>query len=152
MDADDECMDLLNQAWYLDDGALAENLPAVLQAMHIIEEMVPALGLYINFGTKCELFGSKGNASFPPAVKCSLLPHLDILGAPVGNYLHCSRFITDKCAESKKWLTSLVDVAGVDLQVAFTLLHVCGGFFKFVHLTRVTPSSFTSDDLHCSVL
>ena len=71
VDADDECMDLFYQAWYLDDGALAGNRPAVLRAMHIIEEMGPALGLYINF-TKCELFSSKGNASFPPAVKCSL--------------------------------------------------------------------------------
>eukprot|EP00731_Ephydatia_muelleri_P033046 Em0025g2a len=146
VDADDECMDLLYQAWYLDDGALAGNRPAVLRAMHIIEEMGPALDLYINF-TKCELFSSKGNASFPPAVKCSLLPNLDILGAPVGDYLHCSRFITDKCAESKKLLTSLVDVAGVDLQVAFTLLRMCGGFCKLVHLTRVTPPSLASDAL-----
>ncbi|KAL5478022.1 hypothetical protein EMCRGX_G024897 [Ephydatia muelleri] len=146
VDADDECMDLLCQAWYLDDGALAGNRPAVLRAMHIIEEMGPALGLYINF-TKCELFSSKGNASFPPAVKCSLLPNLDILGAPVGDYLHCSRFIADKCAESKKLLTSLVDVAGVDLQVAFTLLRMCGGFCKLVHLTRVTPPSLASDAL-----
>ena len=46
-DADD-------QAWYLDDDALAGNRPAVLRAMHIIEEIGPALGLYINV-TKCEL-------------------------------------------------------------------------------------------------
>eukprot|EP00731_Ephydatia_muelleri_P026672 Em0018g772a len=83
-----------------------------------------------------------------PAVMCFLLPNLDILGAPVGNYLHCSRCIADKCAESKKLLTSLVDVAGVDLQVAFTLLHMCGGgFCKLVHLTRVTPPSLASDAL-----
>ena len=63
--------------------------------MHIIEEMGPALGLHINF-VKCELFSSKGNTSFPPAVKFSLLPNMDILGAPVGDYLHCSKFIADK--------------------------------------------------------
>ena len=74
MDADEKCVDLLYQAWYL-------------------EEMGPALGLYINFA-KCEPFSSKGNTSFPPDVKFSFLPHLDILGAPVGYYLHCSRFIT----------------------------------------------------------
>eukprot|EP00731_Ephydatia_muelleri_P027925 Em0019g798a len=138
----------IEEHWHgtLDDGALAGNRPAVLRAMHIIEEMGPALGLYINF-TKCELFSSKSNASFPPAVKCSLLPNLDILGAPVGDYLHCSRFIADKCAESKKLLTSLVDVAGVDLQVAFTLLRMCGGFCKLVHLTWVTPPSLASDAL-----
>ena len=144
VDADDECMDLLYQASYLYDGALAGNRPAVLRAMHIIEEMGPALGLYINF-TKCELFSSKGNASFPPAVKCSFLPNLDILGAPVGDYLHCSRFIADKSAESKKLLTRLVEVAGVGLQVAFTLLRMCGGCCILVHLTRVTPPSLASD-------
>ena len=117
----------------------------MLQAVHIIEQMGPSLGLHINFA-KCELFSSKGNASFPPAVKCSLLPNLDILGAPVGDYLHCSRFIANKCAESKKLLSSLVDVAG-DLQVAFTLLRMCGGFCKMVHLTRVTPPSVASDAL-----
>ena len=146
MDADDECVDLLYQAWYLDDGVLAGDCPAVLRAMHIIEEMGPALGLHINFA-KCELFSSKGNTSFPPAVKVALLPNMDILGGPVGDYLHSSKFIADKCAESKKLLSSLVDVAGVDLQVASTLLPMCRGFCKMVHLTRVTPPSLASDAL-----
>ncbi|KAL5505619.1 hypothetical protein EMCRGX_G007083 [Ephydatia muelleri] len=75
----------LKEAYYLDDGALAGNRPAVLGAMHSIEEMGPALDLYSNF-SKCELFISKGNTSFPPAVKYSLLPNLDILGAPIGDY------------------------------------------------------------------
>ena len=52
-----------------------------------------------------------------------------------------------KCAESKNLLSSLVDVAGVDLQVAFTLLRMCGGFCKMVHITRVTPPSLASDAL-----
>ena len=146
VDADDECVDLLYQAWYLDDGVLAGDRPAVSRAMHIIEEMGSALGLHINFA-KCELFSSKGNTSFPPAVKFSLLPNMDILGAPVGDYLHCSKFIADKRAESKKLLSSLVDVAGVDLQVTFTLLRMCGGFCKMVHITRVTPPSLASDAL-----
>ena len=153
---DDECMDYLYQAWYLDDGALAGNRPAVLQAMciieetgpalaiHIIEEMGPALGLYINFA-KRELFSSKGNTSFPPAVKCQTLTFLVLLLEATYTVLY--RFIADKCAESKEWLTSLVDVAGVDLKVVFTLLRVCGGFCKLVHLTRVTPPSLASDDL-----
>ena len=109
VDADDDCVDLLCQAWYmyLNDGVLAGVHPAVVRAMHIIEEMGSALGLHINFA-KCELLSSKGNTSFPPAVKCSLLPNLDILGALVGDYLHCSKFIADKCAESKKLHQSLI--------------------------------------------
>ena len=45
VDADDECVDLLYQAWYLDDGVIAGDRPAVSRAMHIIEEMGSALGL-----------------------------------------------------------------------------------------------------------
>ena len=56
------------------------------------------------------------------------------------SYLNLSsRFIEDKYAESKQLLSSLVVVAEVDIQVAFTLLHMlqCGGL---CHLARVTPS------------
>ena len=37
-----------------------------------------------------------------------------ILGAPIGDYLHCSKFISGKCAESRRLLSGLVDVAAVD--------------------------------------
>ena len=123
VEADDECFDLLLQAWYLDDGALAGSRPAVLRALHLIEEMGPALGLHVNLA-KCELFSRKGNTFFPPDMRCSFLPNLDILG----DYLHCSKFIAGKCAESRKLLSGLVDVAAVDLQVAVTLLRMCGSY------------------------
>ncbi|KAL5496768.1 hypothetical protein EMCRGX_G013126 [Ephydatia muelleri] len=79
IDADDECFGLLLQAWYLDDGVLAGSHPAVLRAVHLLEELGPALGIHINL-TKCEFFGRTGNTSFPPSVRSSLLPNLDILG------------------------------------------------------------------------
>ena len=88
-----------------------------------------------------------GNASFPPTVKCSLLPNLDILGGPIGDYLYCSKFIADKCAESKKVLSGLSEVAEVDLHVAVTLLRMCGSFCRMVHIARVTPPSLVSDAL-----
>ena len=146
VEADDECFDLLLQAWYLDDGALAGSRPAVLRALPMIEEMGPALGLHVNLA-KCELFSRKRNTSFPPDVRCSLLPNLDILGAPIGDYLHCSKFIAGKCAESRKLLSGLVDVAAIDLQVAVTLLCLCGSFCRMVHIARVTPTSLASDAL-----
>ncbi|KAL5482191.1 hypothetical protein EMCRGX_G022486 [Ephydatia muelleri] len=43
IDADDECFGLLLQTWYLDDGVLAGSHPAVLQAVHLLEELGPAL-------------------------------------------------------------------------------------------------------------
>ena len=155
LDADEECAEILLQAWYLDDGALAGTHPAVLRALHVIEELGPAVNL-----AKCEMFSRQGNTSFPPEVRCSLLPNLDILGAPIGDYLHCSKFIAGRCAESRKLLSSLVDVAAVDLQVAVSLLRMCGSFCRMVHIARVTPPSLATDALrsfdeevkHCFVM
>eukprot|EP00731_Ephydatia_muelleri_P000360 Em0001g360a len=48
LDADEECAEILLQAWYLDDGALAGTRSAVLHALHVIEELGPALGLHVN--------------------------------------------------------------------------------------------------------
>ena len=146
LNANEECAEILLQAWYLDDGALAGTRSAVLSALHVIEEMGSALGLHVNLA-KCEMFSRQGNTSFPPEVRCSLLPNLDILGAPIGDYLHCSKFIAGRCAESRKLLSGLVDVAAVDLQVAVSLLRMCGSFCSMVHIARVTPPSLASDGL-----
>ena len=77
LDADEECAEILLQAWYLDSGALAGTRSAVLRALHLIEELSPALGLHVNLA-KCS---RRGNTSFPPE---SLLPNLYIIGAPIG--------------------------------------------------------------------
>ena len=61
---------------------------------------------------------------------------LDILGAPIGDFVHCSRFIAEKCAMPKILLKALVDVSTVDLHVAFSLLRMCGSYCKLVHLAE----------------
>ena len=61
---------------YLDD---VSKRYAVLCALHLIEELGPHIGIAINF-SKCEVFSPQGNHLFPPAVKSSLLPYLEILG------------------------------------------------------------------------
>ena len=146
IDADNGCLDLLLQAWYLDDGVLAGSRPAVLQAVHLLDKLVPALGIHINL-TKCEFFGRMGNTSFPPSVRSSLLPNLDILGAPIGNYLHCTHFISEKISQAKGLLSALVEVAAADLHMATSLLRICGSFCKLVHLARTTPPSTYNDSL-----
>ena len=40
-----------------------------------------------------------------------------------------------------------MDVAAVDLQVAVSLLRMCGSFFRMVHIARVTPPSLATDAL-----
>ena len=61
--------------------------------------------------------------------------------------MHYSKFIVGKCAGSSKLLSVLSDVAAVDLQVAVTLLHMCGSFCRMVHIARANPPSLTTDAL-----
>ncbi|KAL5500176.1 hypothetical protein EMCRGX_G011690 [Ephydatia muelleri] len=82
IDADDECLQLLLQAWYLEDGVLAGKRSAVLRALNLIEELGLHIGLVINF-SKCKDFNPQGSHLFPPAVKSSLSPNLEILGVPI---------------------------------------------------------------------
>ena len=46
IDADDECLHLILQARYLDDGVLAGPKQAVLHALSIIEDLGPSLGIF----------------------------------------------------------------------------------------------------------
>ena len=56
------------------------------------------------------------------------MPNLDILGAPIGDYLHCTHFISGKISQAKGLLSALVEVAAADLHVATFLLRICGSF------------------------
>ncbi|KAL5517642.1 hypothetical protein EMCRGX_G003228 [Ephydatia muelleri] len=140
IDADDDCIQVLFQAWYLDDEVLTGRRSAVLWALSLIEDLGPSLGTHINLA-KCELFSHFGYSMFPPAVKFSHHPNLEILGALIGDYLYCSKFIAGKCADARKLLSSMVDVATVDPHVALSLLPLCGSYCRLVHLARATPSS-----------
>ncbi|KAL5509138.1 hypothetical protein EMCRGX_G004448 [Ephydatia muelleri] len=73
--------------------------------------------------------------------------NMDILGVPIGDCVHCSRFIAEKCATPKTLLKALVDVSAVDLHVAFSILRMCGSYCKLVHLARATPPSHCADYL-----
>eukprot|EP00731_Ephydatia_muelleri_P016679 Em0009g1103a len=76
IDADDGCLNLILQTWYLDDGVLAV-----------------------------------------------------------------------RCAQAKKLLSVLLEMADSDLHVATSLLRICGGFCKLVHISRTTPTSPSSEAL-----
>eukprot|EP00731_Ephydatia_muelleri_P011702 Em0006g596a len=146
LEADDGCFNLLLNLWYLDDGVLAGDRSAVSRALNIIEELGPHLGLHINL-PKCELFSRNDNSLFPPDVKSSLSPNLDVLGVPIGDYIHCSQFISERCAQSKALLSAITDVSVVDLHVSLSLLRICGSYSKLVHLARATPPSLCIDSL-----
>eukprot|EP00731_Ephydatia_muelleri_P021465 Em0014g56a len=140
IEADDDCINLSFNAWYLDDGILVGERSAVVRALHLIEELGPHLGLFINY-PKCEVFSRNGISLFPALVKSSILPNLEILGAPIGDIVH-SRFFAEKHNNFK-----VSDVAAVDLHVAISLLRMCGGYCKLVHLARTTPINLCEDSL-----
>ena len=80
-------------------------------------------------------------------MKSSISPNLEIYGVPIGDCLHCSHFIVEKCSEAKVLLSALVDVAAADLHVAASLLRICGSYCKLVHLARTTPPSLSFESL-----
>lgn len=91
---------------------------AALRALSIIEDLGPSMGIFINL-SKCELFSHSDISMFPHVIKASHVPHLDILGTPIGDYLYCIGFFLAKCVEFTKLLSKLEDVSVIDLQVAF---------------------------------
>ena len=80
-------------------------------------------------------------------IKSSNLPHFEILGAPIGDYLYCANFISSKRQQAARLLSRLEGDARIDPQVALLLLRICAGFCKLVHLARTTPPRLASESL-----
>ena len=98
----------------------------VENALSIIQELSPPLGLFVN-PTKCKLFGLADLNSFPIEMKRSNVPYLEILGAPLGDLIFCAKIIAQIRAIALKLLNQLSEVGSVDPQVALLLLRQCGG-------------------------
>ena len=81
----------------------------MLRAVSIPEEFGPSLGIFINL-SKCEVFSRNDVHSFPAAMKASHLPHMVILGAPIGDYLFCANFIASKHLDAVKLLSKFVEI------------------------------------------
>ena len=84
-------------------------------------------------------------SSFPSELNISHLPHFEILGCPIGDYIYCANFIASKRLKARKLLLSLIEVAAIDLQVALTLLCLCGSFSRLSYLAHSTPTNLVSD-------
>ena len=153
---DEDTAKLLFHAWYLDDGVVAGSKQSVLHALAIIQELGPPLGLVIN-PSKCELYSQNDMSVFSSQMKQSNMPHLEILGSPIGDTIFCANVVSQKCAQASQLLSQIEEVGSVDPQVALLLLRMCGAFCKMVHLARSTPPSlvaegfryFDNDVRHC---
>ena len=125
--------DLLFHAWYIDVGVISGSKQAVVQALSIIQDLGPPLGLVIN-SSKCELYGDCDLQPFPSEMKKCNTFNFEILGAPIGDTIFCAKSIAEKRAGASKFLALLKEVGSLDSQVALVLLRQCGGFCRFVHI------------------
>ena len=105
---------LLNQ-WYMDDGVLAGPPLSVSNALNVICDIGPTLGLHLN-PSKCKLFNRCNDFKlFPPEMMMSTCPNLDILGFPIGD-------IASKCSAASNLLSEINKVDLQDPHVALMLL------------------------------
>ena len=107
--SDPNCFDLLFHAWYIDDGVIAGPKQAVVQALSIIQDLGPPLGLVIN-SSKCELYGDCDLQPFPSEMKKCNAFNFEILGAPIRDTIFCAKFIAEKRAGASKFLALLKEV------------------------------------------
>ena len=143
---DEVCSNLQFHAWYHDDGVLAGPIYAVHSALALIKVIGPPLGLFMTM-SKCEVFSRSDLSLFPIDMQQSHNPNIEILGIPIGDKDFCSAFISRKRSEARPLLEYLEEVGAVDPQIALTLLRMCGGFCRLVHLARATPPSLAMTSL-----
>ena len=92
---DEDTAQLLFHAWYLDDGVVAGPKQSVLHSLARIQELGPPLGLVIN-PSKCELYSQNDMSVFSSQMKQSNMPHLEILGSPIGDTIFCANVCVSK--------------------------------------------------------
>ena len=106
------------------------------------EEKGHSLGLHVNIN-KCEVFCHSDLSHFPPSMKQSHQPNIEILGIPIGDLDFCTTFISHKHGLAKQLMLQIEEVGALDPQVALMLLRTCSGFCKLSHLARATPPSLS---------
>ena len=128
-----------------DDGVLAGPPLSASNALNIIRD-IP--GLYLN-PSKCELFNRCNDFKlFPPEMKTSTCPNLDILGSPIGDAQYCSSYIASKRSAA----SNLSGIEKVALQDPHVLLYcyvvrMCGSFSKLSHIAHTPPPTIVTDEL-----
>ena len=109
----------------MDDGVLAGPPLSVSNALNIIRDMGPTLGLHLN-PSKCELFKTCNDFKpFPPEMKASTCPNLDTLESPIGDAQYCSSYMYLASAVSNLLLSEIKKVALQNPHVALMLLRTC---------------------------
>ena len=103
----------------MDDGAVAGSEKAVARVITMLSELGLQLGLFLNV-SKCKVFPKGNMNSFPPGMKRSNTPNMEVLGAPIWDILFCAKFVANQRAKANVLLSRLQQ--SKDPQVAYLLL------------------------------
>ena len=129
---------------------LAGDLEAIRSALDEFEQTCLKVGLSLNI-SKCELILSNGGddsiarAAFPAGIQVVSNGCFKLLGAPIGDSMFCSSYVSRQTDKIGKGLDAL---AGLDNpQVALLLLRQGTSFGKMVHLMRTVPFNAHEDTL-----
>ncbi len=127
--ASDRCLDF--ETAYLDDVVVAGDATAVLQALHILQQASPDLGLELKL-EKCELIPTAGHnntcslETFPAAMERKLQCNFDLLGAPIGSESFCKDYIrTHRLGTTRERLAELPGLE--DTHAGYKILSTCLG-------------------------
>ena len=82
---------------------MAGPISAILCVLSIIKDLGPPVGLHINL-SKCELLNINDLSRFPDEMKKSNVPHFDIFGAQIGDFLFFAKYIAQKRTDASKLL------------------------------------------------
>ena len=136
-----KCPELVLSCWYLDDGVLAGRTADLTEALRVIAEVGPDLGLELNLGkNEAVFFWDDTPDPFPKEVE-RFRDSFELLGSPIGGEAFCTAFISKFTAKAVKHtlgpLSSLDDP-----QVVHMLIRLCASFCRVVHLLRAVPTLF----------
>ena len=127
---------------YLDDVVVAGDHLAVLEALRILHEAAPGIGLHLKL-EKCEIIPTAGQnttanlPAFPASIKRNLTANFDLLGAPIGDSDHCCSYLREKrLLPAQAKLAELKELG--DAHAAYKILSSCLGSCKMMYAMRTT--------------
>ena len=135
-----QCPDLDLNKWYLDDGVIGGRNKLVSRALEVIQTVGPPLGMELNL-SKNEIVKFTTQADCFPAEFKRFYRNFELLGAPIGDEVHCTEFIVNYTKKRVQHIMGALMLIQ-DPQVVHFLLRLCCAFCRVVHLTRTVPFHF----------
>ena len=134
--------------FYLDDGVVAGDLPAVGAALAHVQQRAAAVGLGLNL-SKCEVVvpGNVTAADLSTALPAALLwgdsgvdrvlRNFEFLGAAIGSDAFVAHHTATRVAKTTALLEAIAELE--DPQVALRLLRASAGHSRLLHSMRCNP-------------